>query len=116
VLLVADFRFPGDLGAVIKRNRVLKNCVQISSSDSALVTVSGIELSDTRDDPALLVIQANEVVYNDLYRMTVPVSFHPDNLPTVNRVERNYVRVPGPFLNGLFSLAAPASGGPSPIR
>jgi hypothetical protein len=103
-------------GAVITTNRVLKNWVQISSSNSALVTVSGIELSDTRDDPALLVIQANSVIYNHLYRMTVRVSFHPDNLPTVNRVERNYGKVPGPFLNGLFSLGAPDASGPSPIR
>ena len=89
VVLFADFRFPGDLGAAIERNRVVKNRVRLSSSRPALVSVSGVELSDTRNDPSLLVIRANAVIYNDLRGMDVPVSLTPDELASVNRIEGN---------------------------
>ena len=89
VVLFADFRSSGDSGAVIERNRVVKNRVRLRSSDPALVSVSGVELSDTRNDPSLLVIRANAVIYNDLRCMDAPVALTPDQLASVNRIDRN---------------------------
>ena len=50
IVLFADWRRQGDTGATITGNRVTKNQVFISSGNPDLVTVSGVELSDTRDD------------------------------------------------------------------
>ena len=97
ILLFADFRW-GATGAKIQWNRVTKNRVLLQSGTPVLggepwlVTVSGIELSDTRDSwanqpPA---IQLNTITYNDLRGMAVPFSFTPEELPTANTVENNY--------------------------
>ena len=66
IVLFADWRYSGDTGATITRNRVTKNRVSISSGKPALVAVAGVELSDTRNDPTELDITDNAVVYNDL--------------------------------------------------
>ena len=90
IVLFADWRYPGDTGARITGNRVTKNRVSISSTRRALVPVSGVELSDTRNDPDELDIKDNEVVYNDLRGLHVPVALTPDELaPPVNRIEKN---------------------------
>jgi hypothetical protein len=91
ILLIADYRYPGDTGAVIERNRVAKNRVFLASSEPAIVPVSGIELTDTRNDPALLFVRENEVVYNDLRRLSDPIVLTPDDLVTVNRIEANWL-------------------------
>ena len=50
---------------------------------SATVTVSGIELSDTRDLSTELVIQKNDVVYNDLRGSRKPFEITPAELEAV---------------------------------
>ena len=89
VTLFADFRFPGDLGATIHNNRVTKNRVYVTSYEPALVTVSGVELSDTRNLAAQIVIWSNSVAYNDLRGMDVPVALTPDELAAANTFEGN---------------------------
>ncbi len=89
VVLYADFRFVGDLGATIRNNRVMKNSIYITSSAPMLVTVSGVELTDTRDDPSLIELTANAVVYNDLRGMDVPVSLTPEELEPENVIQGN---------------------------
>jgi hypothetical protein len=117
IVLFADFRYPGDQGAVIQGNRVAKNRVAVMSGNPRLVTVSAIELSDTRDLSTELVIQGNDIVYNDLRGSSDPFAITPDELGAVNRIEHNYTgaaktwadaarnRVPG---GALPHAAAPA--------
>jgi len=94
ILLIADFRLPGDTGAAIEGNRVAKNRVFLASSEPIIVRATGIELTDTRNTPALLVIRQNDVVYNDLRRLTDPIALAPDELSTVNRIEGNWLGDP----------------------
>jgi hypothetical protein len=121
ILLYADFR--GAAGATIEGNIVTKNRVAIRAGTPRhggdLVTFSGIELSDTRDDwanqpPA---IESNVVNYNDLRGMEVPLSYNPDELASpTNQIENNYTSPGDYILNrrpGTRTLARPAS---SPIR
>ena len=89
IVLFADFRW-GATGATLTGNRVTKNRVLLSSRNPALVPVAGVELSDTRDLAAELVITDNDVVHNDLRGMDVPVALTPAELgPPVNRIEKN---------------------------
>jgi hypothetical protein len=116
ILLFADFRYPGDLGAAIEGNRVFKNRMHVSSGRPTLVTASAIELTDTRDLPGQVVIQGDDVVYNDLRGTPVPFAFTPDDLEGANRVEHNYTgresRAP---VRGL-SAAKPSPTGAAPVR
>ena len=104
ILLFADFRW-GGTGATIEGNRVTKNRVFLQSGtlrpggEPFLVTVSGIELSDTRDDWTIQppVIQLNTITYDDLRGMTVPFSFTPDELATANTLENNHAGPGGSF-------------------
>ncbi|HEX9189866.1 MAG TPA: hypothetical protein VGB87_22510 [Vicinamibacteria bacterium] len=122
ILLIADYRYPGDTGAVIERNRVTKNHVFLASSEPAIVPVDGIELTDTRNDPALLVIRENEVVYNDLRRLSDPIVLTPDDLATVNRIEANRLgdpftaRGPATAPRSYSRSAAGPPADPKPIR
>jgi len=122
ILLMADFRLPGDTGAVIEGNRVAKNRVFLASSEPIVVPAAGIELSDTRNTPALLVIRQNEVVYNDLRRLTHPIALTPDELATVNRIEWNWMGEPFAARNrsaapeGLSRATAGPAADPKPIR
>ena len=109
IVLFADWRYPGDAGATITLNRVVKNRVLVSSDDPALVTVEGVELSDTRDLPSELDITDNAVVYNDLRGMVVPVALTPVQLSTVNRIEKNLTG-PAGFWQGSALLALPPAG------
>jgi hypothetical protein len=111
VVLYADFRRVGDLGATIRNNRVMKNRVYITSTEPALVTVAGVELSDTRDDPLLIEITANAVVYNDLRGMDVPVSLTPNELEPANVIQGN-ITGPLPDMRGARRPLAMAS----PVR
>jgi hypothetical protein len=101
IVLYADYR-PGGTGAVLQGNVVTKNSLGLTSAtpilggDPWLVTVSGIELSDTRDDGTIVpaVISGNVVTYNDLRLMEVPVSSNPDELSAANTIANNYTGVP----------------------
>ena len=117
ILLFADFRYPGDLGAAaIEGNRVAKNRVFVASSNLALVTVAGIELSDTRDLAATLIIQSNAVVYNDLRGMSVPVALTPDELASVNRIAKNRSGPLGNWPDRAFRSRRPDPSEASPVR
>jgi hypothetical protein len=115
IVLFADFRW-GAPGAGIEGNRVFKNRVVVSSGKPALVTASAIELTDTRDIPGQVVIQGNDVVYNDLRGTTVPFEFTPGNLETENRIEHNYTGPGGHWPDRALSAATPATSGAAPIR
>jgi hypothetical protein len=123
IVLYADFR-GGATGAVIQGNLVTKNRVILKAKTSVLrgdpwlVTVSGIELSDTRDDlMSPLVITGNVFTYNNLRGMEVPFSFNPDTLPGVNTFENNYEAPPSRTPTLLLREArTPKLPGPSPIR
>jgi hypothetical protein len=124
IVLFADFRYPGDEGAVIKWNRVFKNRVVVSSGKPSLVPATAIELTDTRDDWTIQppVIQKNDVVYNDLRGTAVPFEFTPDGLEDENRIEHNYTGPGGHWpdraLTSAVSVApeAPATSGAAPLR
>jgi hypothetical protein len=117
IVLFADWRFQGDTGATITGNRVAKNRVFISSSIPGLVTVSGVELSDTRDDSNDLRITDNAVVYNDLRGMDVPVALTPDELaPPTNRIERNLTGALGHSADRTLPAARPAGAEAAPSR
>jgi hypothetical protein len=123
IALFADFRFPGDLGATVAYNTVRDNTVHITSTQVTLVTVSGVELSDTRDLTGVIVVSSNAIVYNDLRGMDVPVSLTPADLADFNRIEGNLTGpVPdaGPVPNARAVPDARAlwlpSAGAAPIR
>jgi hypothetical protein len=80
------------------------------------VTVSGIELSDTRNVSTLLVIVANDIVYNDLGAMPVPFSFTPDELELVNTIDNNLTTISRFLPNRLRRSARTARPGPAPVR
>ena len=109
IVLFADWRYPGDTGARITGNRVAKNRVSVSSGNLDLVTVAGVELSIASDSAVGLDIADNAVVYNDLRGMDVPVALTPDELSTVNRIEKNLT---GPVVRSLDSAlrALPPAG------
>lgn len=115
VVLFADHRYPGDTGAVIEGNRVLKNRVDLASTAPALVGATGIELTDTRDLAAELDIRDNGVVYNDLRGTAVPLNFTPDELedPDVNTVKGNLT---DPVPDAPARSAQPSSAGAQPVR
>jgi len=125
IVLYADYR-GGAAGAVLQGNVVTKNNVALKSAtpilggDPWLVTVSGIELSDTRDDWAIqpAVISGNAVTYNDLRLMELPFSWNPDELSTVNTVSGNYTGLPVWLPDREHARAArrPGVAGPAPIR
>lgn len=119
IVLFADWRYPGDTGATITGNRVTKNRVSLSSTRPALVPVSGVELSDTRNLAAELDLTDNAVVYNDLRGLAVPVALTPEELSTVNRIEKNRIgpghHWPDRALDALTPEAG-AGGAPSPTR
>jgi hypothetical protein len=128
ITLYADFR-GGAAGAVLQANVVSKNTVVLKGATPVLggqpllVTVSGIEISDTRDDGLLpAVITDNAVIYNDLRLMDVPFSSNPDELTSANTIENNYSGSPqflpdrGLMLARRPAAAAVAVAAPSPIR
>jgi hypothetical protein len=116
IVLFADFRYPGDKGAVIQGNRVFKNRVRLSSRKPSLVTASALELSDTRNLAAELVIQGNDLVYNDLRGSAVPIEITPDELETMNRIEHNYTGPGGPHRDRALAAQARETAGASPVR
>lgn len=118
IVLFADFRYPGDLGAVIQGNRVFKNRVIVASRKPSLVTASALELSDTRDDWMIQppVIQENDIVYNDLRGTAVPIEITPDELATVNHIEHNYTGPGGHFPDRALTAATPATTAAAPVR
>lgn len=116
IVLFADFRYAGDTGARVERNRVVKNRVQLVSTRPDLVPATGVELTDTRDLAAELVLRDNEVVYDDLRGMPIPLALTPAELATVNRIERNRT---GPRIgrtNRALRSARDARPAPMPVR
>jgi hypothetical protein len=116
IVLFADWRDGAD-GAKITGNRVTENRVSLSSTRPALVSVSGVELSDTRNLAAELDLTDNAIVYNGLRGLAVPVALTPEELSTVNRIEKNLTGPrhhdwPGRALDAL----APGAGAASPSR
>jgi hypothetical protein len=127
ILLYADFRGGAPGASEITANRITGNRVGIRTSDPALVTVSAVELSDTRDLAGTLIVDTNAVHYNDLRGMVVPVSYTPDELSTVNDVSDNQTGTGGilragrplaPALHGSVPAAPPTVQrfDPAPIR
>ena len=116
IVLFADWRYPGDTGATIALNRVAKNRVSISSDHPALVPVAGVELSDTRDLAGELDITDNAVVYNDLRGMAVPVALTPDELSTVNRIEKNLTGPASHWAELATRALPPAAAEAAPAR
>ena len=118
VVLFADWRYPGDTGATITGNRVVKNRVFLSSTHPELVPVSGVQLADTSG--VATGITGNEVVYNDLRGTSVPVDLAPAGLDNpVNRIEKNLT---DPVALGLdralegLRLARPEGQEAAPVR
>ena len=116
ILLLADHRYPGDLGATIQGTRVSSNRVRLSDIPPRRVTVSAIEMSDTRNNPALLDIRDNDVIYNDLRDQDVPISLTPDELATVNRIEHNLTGPGGGWPDRALSFARAGRAGAAPVR
>ena len=116
ITLFADFRFPGDAGAAIDGNRILKNRVALESSRRDLVDATGVELTDTRDLAGELVIQENGVVYNDLRGTARPLSFTPEELATVNTVAHNLTGPVRDVPDVPVQSARPGTAGASPVR
>jgi hypothetical protein len=125
IVLYADFR-GGASGGVLEGNVVTKNTVLLESATPVLrgapglVTVSGIELTDTRDDWGIQppVVADNAVTYNELRLMEVPLSANPNELltTTANTVENNYTGAPqGPVDLRRLRAQRPALA-PLPIR
>jgi len=115
IVLFADWRYDA-LGARISGNRVTKNRVSLSSGTPALVPVAGVELSDTRDLETELDIKDNAVVYNDLRGLAVPVALTPDELSTVNRIEKNLTGPASHWPDRAIGALAPAAAQASPSR
>ena len=116
IVLFADFRFGAAGAAAIERNRVTKNRVFIASSNLALVTVAGIELSDTRDLASELVISSNALTFNDLRGMDVPFAFTPDELETVNFFAHNHTGDAPSWQNLALRAASPSGAEAAPVR
>ena len=88
VVLFADWRYAGDTGATITGNRVTKNRVFLSSTQPALVPVSGVELSRhqrsrDRESPA------TRSSTTTCGAWPCPWTSRPTGSPPVNRIEKN---------------------------
>jgi hypothetical protein len=132
IVLYADFR-GGAAGALIQANVVSRNKVAVASptsvvgAQSIVVSVSGVELTDTRGDWAIQppVVTDNAVTYNDLRGMALPITSMPDEVASVNTIENNYTSIPGfgdrpsvsrtPFSKTSLERT-PRLAGPLPIR
>lgn len=89
IVVYADFRF-GRVGTQsIAFNRVIKNHVALTSDNPAVVDVVAFELTDTRNDPAQLVLTDNTVAFNQWSDMTNQISLTPAELDGVNAISRN---------------------------
>jgi hypothetical protein len=79
------------------------------------VTLSAIELSDSRNDSGIpvgeLPVRQNVVNYNDLRGTAVPFLFTPDLTEDANTIENNLT---GPFPD--LRTPATAGAGAAPVR
>lgn len=89
IVLYADFRWGRNGAEAIKDNRIVKNKISLVSDTSDVVGVHAIELTDTRNDPNLVVIFDNAIGFNDLRGTESQIALTPDNLDDVNNISRN---------------------------
>jgi hypothetical protein len=90
IVIYADFRF-GRIGATsIEFNRVVKNKVDMVSSNAALVDIVAFEMTDTREFPDNSIIKDNAIGFNDFRGTTLQVALTPPTLDTANDISRNF--------------------------
>ncbi|MEW6659890.1 MAG: hypothetical protein AB1424_14625 [Thermodesulfobacteriota bacterium] len=89
IVLYADFRWGGAGTQSLTHNRVIKNKVAFASDNSSVVDVVAFEMTDTRDDPELIVITDNMAVFNDFRGTALQIDLTPDNLDQYNLILRN---------------------------
>lgn len=123
ILLYADYR-GGAAGGTLTANVVTKNRVFLQAATTRiggapwLVTASGIEVSDTRNDWTIQppAIRSNAITYNDLRDMEVPFAFTPDGIDTANAVDNNYTGPGGSYPDRPPRATALEGREASPIR
>lgn len=89
IVIYADFRWGGAGALEIKDNKVIKNKVGLVSDTPLVVDVWAFELTDTRDDPALIVIFENAIGFNDFRNTTNHIALTPLELEDYNSISRN---------------------------
>jgi len=89
IVLYADFRWGRAGTTQMDLNRVFQNTVGLESDTPDVVDVVGIELTDTRDDPALRAIVNNRIWFNDLSRTAEPIVLTPSTLDQYNEIWLN---------------------------
>ncbi|NIV35238.1 MAG: hypothetical protein GWN58_39020 [Anaerolineae bacterium] len=67
-----------------------QNKISLGSDTPDVVDIAAIELTDTRDDPALeQVVFGNSVGFNDLRGTTLGIVLTPESLEGINHISRN---------------------------
>jgi hypothetical protein len=89
IVLYADFRWGMPGTKSLTHNRVVKNKVALVSDTPAVVDVAAFEMTDTRDDPNLIVITDNIAAFNDFRGTALQIDLTPDNLDQYNLILRN---------------------------
>ena len=91
IVLYADFRYSGFLGAeAIKNNKVTGNKVAMTSNNPEVVDIVAFEMTDSRDDAGLNIIFDNTVTFNDFRGTEIQIDLTPDNLGDYNNISRNF--------------------------
>jgi hypothetical protein len=90
IVLYADFRWGRAGTQSMTHNLVIKNKVAFASDNSSVVDAVAFEMTDTRDDPELIVITDNAVVFNDFRGTALQIDLTPDNLDQYNLILRNF--------------------------
>lgn len=90
IVLFADFRWGAAGASSIAYNQVVKNKIALKSEKPSLVDVVAVELTDTRDDPDLLIICDNSIGFNDFRGTTLQLQLTPEELATCNAISRNF--------------------------
>jgi hypothetical protein len=89
IVLYADFR-GNRLGAeAIRNNYVVHNHISLVSDTPDVVDVVAFELTDTRDDPDLMVLFDNAIGFNDFRGTDNQIALTPEELEDINWISRN---------------------------
>lgn len=88
IVLYADFRWGRAGAAEITDNRVVKNKIGLVSDAPEVVDVLAIELTDTRDATADVIL-GNAIGFNDLRGTALQIGCVPASLDDVNDISRN---------------------------
>lgn len=90
IVIFADFRYGAAGTTAIKNNYITHNSISLVSDNPGLVDVWAFELTDTRNDPSLIVIFENSIGFNDFRGTENQISLTPDVLDNpVNNISRN---------------------------